>query len=47
MKKRSYIKLHIVIALSCLAILSFSITKGTRHDSPVLEAAEGNTKRFW
>lgn len=37
MKKRSYLKLHIVIALSCLAILSFSITKGTRHDSPVLK----------
>jgi transposase len=36
-KKKSYLKLHIVIALSCLAILSFSITKGTRHDSPVLQ----------
>lgn len=37
MKKKSYLKLHIVIALSCLPILSFSITKGTRHDSPVLQ----------
>lgn len=37
MKKRSYLKLHIVIALSCLAVLSFSITKGTKHDSPVLQ----------
>ena len=26
-----------MIALSCLAVISFGITKGTRHDSPVLK----------
>ena len=29
-------KLHILIALSNLAILNLRITKGTRHDSPIL-----------
>ncbi len=30
-------KLHLLIALSNLAILNQSITKGTRHDSPILK----------
>jgi len=30
------LKLHIVVALGSLAILSLAVTKGTRHDSPLL-----------
>ena len=30
-------KLHLLIALSNLAILNLRITKGTRHDSPILK----------
>ncbi len=30
-------KLHLLIALGNLAILNLGITKGTRHDSPILE----------
>ena len=30
-------KLHLIIALANLAILNQSITKGTRHDSPILK----------
>ncbi len=30
-------KLHPLIALDNLAILNLGITKGTRHDSPILE----------
>ncbi len=29
-------KLHLLIALRNLAVLNLSITKGTRHDSPIL-----------
>lgn len=35
-KRRRYLKLHLLIALANLAILNQSITKGTRHDSPIL-----------
>jgi transposase len=31
------VKLHLLIALTNLAILNQSITKGTRHDSPILK----------
>ena len=30
-------KLHLLIALRNLAILNLSVTKGTRHDSPILK----------
>jgi len=30
------LKLHFVVALESLAILSLAVTRGTRHDSPVL-----------
>jgi len=36
-KRHAYLKLHLLIALSNLAILNQSITKGTRHDSPFLK----------
>ena len=36
-KRRGYVKLHLLIALSNLAILNLHITKGTRHDSPILK----------
>lgn len=29
-------KLHLIIALANLAILNLNVTKGTRHDSPIL-----------
>jgi len=35
--KRGWLKLHVVVALESLAILSLAITRGTRHDSPVLK----------
>jgi hypothetical protein len=35
-KRHGYIKLHLLIALSNLSILNLDITKGTRHDSPIL-----------
>jgi hypothetical protein len=31
------VKLHLLIALRNLAILNLNITKGTRHDSPILK----------
>jgi len=31
------VKLHILIALANLAILNQNITRGTRHDSPILK----------
>jgi hypothetical protein len=31
------VKLHLLIALRNLAILNLSVTKGTRHDSPILK----------
>jgi len=31
------VKLHLLIALRNLAILNLSITRGTRHDSPILK----------
>jgi hypothetical protein len=31
------VKLHLLIALANLAILNLSVTKGTRHDSPILK----------
>jgi hypothetical protein len=36
-KRRRYLKLHLLIALSNLAILNLGITKGRRHDSPILQ----------
>lgn len=36
-KRRGYLKLHILIALTNLAILNHNITKGTRNDSPILK----------
>jgi hypothetical protein len=36
-RRRSYIKLHTIIDLESLAILSIKVTKGTKHDSPILE----------
>ena len=36
-KRRSYLKLHIIIALASLAIINLKVTKGTKHDSPILE----------
>ena len=35
--KKSYIKLHILIAVQSLAIISFDVTKGTQGDAPVLK----------
>ncbi len=37
-KRQKYLKLHILIALHNLAILNQNITKGTRHDSPILKS---------
>jgi len=34
--RRGWLKLHVVVALESLAILSLAITRGTRHDSPLL-----------
>ena len=36
-KRHKYVKLHLLIALGNLAILNLNITKGTRHDSPILK----------
>jgi hypothetical protein len=36
-RRHRYVKLHLLIALSNLAILNQSIAKGTRHDSPILK----------
>jgi hypothetical protein len=36
-KRRGYLKLHILIALTNLAILNHNITQGTRNDSPILK----------
>ena len=35
-KRRTYIKLHTIIALAPLAII-LRVTKSTKHDSPILE----------
>jgi hypothetical protein len=35
-RRRSYLKLHILISLASLAILSCRVTKGTKNDSPIL-----------
>ena len=35
-KRRGYVKVHVLIALQNLSILNLRITKGTRHDSPIL-----------
>jgi len=35
--KRGWLKLHVVVALESLAILSLAVTRGTRHDSPLLK----------
>ena len=36
-RRRRYLKLHLLIALTNLAILNQTITNGTRHDSPILK----------
>mgnify|MGYP001773817891 CR=1 FL=1 len=36
-KRRGWIKLHVIISTATLIILSTAITKGTKHDAPLLE----------
>jgi transposase len=36
-RRRAYTKLHTIIDLESLAILNIKVTKGTKHDPPILE----------